>query len=213
MKRRILWLVLAAVLFALAGCGGGDDRPVFETTIASDPSVDGDILRDGTTGGLTITIPGGGPGATLLAGVDAATDDEYRAFLDFPLDSIPLNAVIQSATLNIVVRNLSTSPPDSSIPLLVELVFFDPPLTGSDFDSAVLLPLSSTQTLRTISPVHVNDFGGVDINVTSLMVEAQARGLSSFQVRLLEDFVTTPLGIVTIDDSDANPPQLRVLYF
>lgn len=213
MKRRFFWILAAVMLFALAGCGGGDDRPLFETVILSDPSVDGDIQQDGTTDALTITVPGGGAGAKLFAGVDAATGDEYRAFLHFPLAAIPGNARIQSATLNFVVRNLSTSPAGSSIPLLVEMVSFAPPLIGSDFNSAPLEPLSSTQTVRNILPGYVNDSGGVDIDVTSLMVEAQLRGLSNLQIRLLEDFVTTPLGIVTIDDSDSNPPQLTVRYF
>ncbi len=213
MKRKILWLVLAAILVALAGCGGGSDRPLLETVISSDASVDGDILKNGTTGALTITVPGGVAGATLFAGVDAASGDEYRAFLDFPLAAIPANATIHSATLNFVVRNLSTSPAGSSIPLLVELVSFPPPLVGSDFDSAPLGPLSMTQTVRNILPGYVNDSGGVDIDVTSLMVEAQVRGLSNLQIRLLENFVTTPLGIVTIDDSDATPPQLTVRYY
>lgn len=213
MKGRIFWLVLGLVVVALAGCGGGNDRPLVQRVIASNAGVDGEILKDGTTDALTITIPGGGAGATLRAGVDAATNNEYRAFLDFPIATIPPGAIIQSAFLNIVVRNLSTSPAGSSIPLLVELVTYAPPLVGSDFDSAVLLPLSRTQTATTILPADVNDFNGVDINVTSLLVEARTQGLAFFQVRLLEDFVTTPLGIVTIDDSDANPPQLRVAYF
>ncbi|MBJ6802039.1 hypothetical protein [Geomonas propionica] len=197
---------------AMAGCGGGNDRPLIDTTIDSYETADGDILKQGST--FTITMPGGGAGATLLAGVAPdLSGDEYRAFLDFPLTSGVRNGVIQSATLNVVVRNLSTSPAGSSLPLLVELVSYVPPLIAGDFDSAILAIPSRAQTVRTITPAQVNDPGGVDIDVTALLIEAQNQRLSHFQIRLLEDFVNSPLGIVTIDDSNATPPQLRVLYF
>lgn len=211
MKRNLLWLVAAVAMLALSGCGGGGDdrRPLIETVIQSDPAVDGDIFEDAATGALTVTVPGGGPGATLLAGV--ASDGEYRAFLDFPLGVVPLNAIIQSATLNVVVR--STLPLGTSIPLLVELVPIGLSVTVDDFDIAPFTPLSRTTTVRTIVPGHINDPNGVNIDVTALMQRAQELQLDSFQVRLLEDFVTSPLGVVTIDDSDAFAPELTVVYF
>lgn len=215
MKRYFLWLVLGALVAVLAGCGGGDDngRPLFQTVINSDPAVDGDILEDSTTLARTVTIPGGVPGAMLLAGV-AADGDEYRAFLDFPLggpDGVPLSAIIHSANLNIVIRN--TSPIGASIPLLIELVPLGASLTPDDYDVAPFSPLSRTTTVRTIVPGQINNANGVDIDVTTLMQEAQARQLSSFQIRLLHDFVNPALGIVTIDDSDAFAPELTVVYF
>lgn len=209
MKRNFIWLIMALVVFAVTGCGGGhDDRPLIETVIESIAGVDGDIVEDAATGTRTVTLAGGSPGSSVLAGVDPATGDEYRAFLNFSLSSVPLNASIQSATLNIVIRDVNASPLGASVPMLVELVSFAPPLIPSDFDRAVLLT-----TTRTISPGSVNDPAGVNINVTSLMVQAQIAQHDNFQVRILQDFVSSPLGVVEIDESNAFAPQLTVVYF
>lgn len=207
MKRRILWLVLAAVLFALAGCGGGDDRPLFEAVIPSNVALDGEIVDVGGVRTRTFadTLPG------IFAGVDPDTDAVYRSFLHFSLNTVPLDAVISSATLSIVVKSVDPLTPLDTIPIRVELVSFVPPLEAAYFDLPTIVATSITP------PISINDAThSIDIPVTSLMVEAQRLGLDNFQVRLRQenDFTTTVPGLMEIDESSvANEPRLRVLYF
>ncbi|HBA88016.1 MAG TPA: hypothetical protein DCZ75_08490 [Geobacter sp.] len=215
MKRTLLWLMMALLLFAVSGCGGGNDEPRFvQKTILSDPDVDGDILD--SAGIRTVSLVTRDGLSAIRAGLVPGSSDEYRAFIDFPLTVIPLNAVIQSATLSIVIRSVTVVPPTATIPIRIELVSFDPfltpPLIGNYFDRAILLPLATTTIVPPISSTDVNR--EVNIDVTSLMVEAQRRGEPDFQVRLLEDFGVVTPGLVEIDESsDANAPQLTVVYF
>ncbi|MBU5612092.1 hypothetical protein [Geomonas azotofigens] len=211
MKKRILWLVLAAVLVALAGCGSSD-RPLIQTAIASDPAVDGDILDVAGVRTVSLVTRDALPG--VLAGVDPVNDDVYRAFLSFPLTRIPTNDLISSATLSIVIRSVTVSPPTATIPLRIELVSFDPPLVGNDFDQNILLPLKTTFVSPPISSADVNR--EVNIDVTALMAEAQFRRLPDFQVRILQDndLLTTVPGLVEIDEATvANEPRLTVVHY
>ena len=217
MKRNLVWLLLAAMLVALAGCGGGDDRPLVTTEISRDAAADGDIVQD-IANVRTVTLVGLDSAATVFAGVDPLNDDVYRAFLSFPLTSIPFNAVIRSATLSIVIRSVTVSPPSAAIPIRIELVSFDPtlipPLVGSYFDRAVLLPLpASTLISPPITSADVN--GEVIVDVTTLMVEAQLRQLNDFQVRILQenDFTTTVPGLIEIDEIFPSEPLLTVVWF
>lgn len=211
MKKRILWLVLATVVFALAGCGS-NDRPLIQTTISSDPAVDGDIVD--VAGVRTVSLVSRDALTGVLAGVDPVNNDVYRAFLDFPLTWIPTNHIINSATLSIVIRSVTVVPPTATIPLRIELVSFDPPLIGNDFDRSILLPLATTVVSPPISSADVNR--EVNIDVTSLMAEAQFRRLPDFQVRILQDndLLTTVPGLVEIDEETvANEPRLTVVHF
>ncbi|MBU5635269.1 hypothetical protein KOM00_00805 [Geomonas sp. Red69] len=211
MKRRILWLVFAVVLVALAGCGSSD-RPLIETTISSDPAVDGDIVDAAGVRTVSLVNRDGLPG--VLAGVDPVNDDVYRAFLHFPLTRVPANHAISSATLSVVIRSVTVVPPTATIPLRIELVSFDPPIITNDFDRAILLPLAATVVSPPITSADVNR--EVNIDVTSLMAEAQFRGLPDFQVRILQDndLLTTVPGIVEIDEATvANEPRLTVVHF
>lgn len=211
MKKRILWLVLATVVFALAGCGS-NDRPLIQTTISSDPAVDGDIVD--VAGVRTVSLVSRDALTGVLAGVDPVNNDVYRAFLDFPLTRIPTNHIINSATLSIVIRSVTVVPPTATIPLRIELVSFDPPLIGNDFDRSILLPLATTVVSPPISSADVNR--EVNIDVTSLMAEAQFRRLPDFQVRILQDndLLTTVPGLVEIDEETvANEPRLTVVHF
>ncbi|WP_224958537.1 DNRLRE domain-containing protein [Geomonas subterranea] len=205
MKKRILWLVLAAVLVALAGCGG-EDRPLFREVIPSTVTLDGEIVDVGGIRTLTFadTVTG------IYAGVDPATDDVYRSFLHFPLTTIPGDALISSATLSIVVKSVDLLPPASTIPIVVELVSFGPPLEAAYFNLPAVVATSITP------PISINDATHrIDIPVTSLMVEAQRQGLNNFQVRLRQenDFAITA-GLMQIDESSVtNEPRLIVFYF
>lgn len=207
MKRTFLALMMLCIVLAVTGCGGGDDSVV--TEILSDVNVDGDIMFDPATGSFKVTQVTRDNVPSVLAGIDPVTSEEFRAFLDFPLGSVPPNASIRSATLDIVINSLDVLQRTDSVPILIELVSFAPPLLASDFDSTVLL---ATAIVPPISFADVNRH--VTVDVTSLMAEAQRRGLPSFQIRILEDFGFVTPGVIEIDEStDATAPLLTVVYF
>jgi len=205
-KTWILGLVGVLALL-LAGCGGGDNRTSAVIRSLSDQPADGDI---GFTPPGAFSISQANDTMNVLYGIDSG-GAEFRAFLDFPLDGssgggvVPLNAVIVSAYIEVFVNNVSFS---SSVPTLLDLVPF--PITGLtsvDFDSTPFLTRSPFSILR-------SDIGNfVRIDVTSLMSEAQRRGLRDLQLRFLLDFVPGASGLVEFDDDlTSRAPLLTVEY-
>jgi hypothetical protein len=188
-------------VFVGPGLVGIDDRPTVELTapeltveyvlpgvpgtilasILSDQPADGDIALDPVLGTFTITQ---GPD-TLLFGIDSASPNqpEFRAFLDFPLDGstgdpvIPLNATILSATLTIFVNFVDFA---VTVPVLLDLVQYSvvAGLTPGDYSS---VPLA----FQAFDIFNTDAGRDVLIDVTLLMVDAQSRGLTDFQVRFL----------------------------
>ena len=211
-KIGILGLVVVLAL-VLVGCGGGDnrvtgpglvgiaDRPTvsitapeltveytrpliigtFTAQILSDQPTDGDIAFDPVTSVFTVTK---GP-STIFFGIDSANshNPEYRSFLDFPLDGstgddvIPLDAIIVSATLKVSVDFVDFA---ATVPVLLDLVQYPVAtgLTSTDYSSAPLV-------FRSFDMFDFDAGNDVLIEVTSLMTEAQSRGLADFQVRFL----------------------------
>lgn len=214
MKRMLVAGMLVILNLTLTGCGGSSTPPPIITQILSDAVYDGDIAHD-TTGTLTITQ---GNTQSVFAGIDPATGVEFRAFLDFPLSGtggVPGNAVIGSAFLDIVIDSILPSPLNGSIPLRIDLVFFQPPtLIESDF-SRTDQPALETITIS----IFQADFGHhISIDVTSLMMKAQRLGLPDFQVRLLEDPGSFSPGLIEINDTTGAyryllAPLLQVSYF
>jgi len=213
-----LVVVMVAGL-SLASCGNDESStpPVFVTQILSDSAFDGDISRDPVTLAYTVTQ---GSTQSVFAGIDPVSSVEFRAFLDFPLggfDGVPLNAVIVSASLDIVINSIIPQPLVGTIPIRIDLVSFQPPtLIGSDFDRTQQ-PALATMTFR--PPISQADFGNhVTIDVTPLMVEAQRLALPDFQVRVLEDLGFVTPGVVEINDTTGPfrndlAPLLQVSYF
>src|SRR3990172_7825144 len=137
MKRTFLYAIMVVISLSLAGCGGGDGSAASSTVVTqilSNPMFDGDIVHY-PQGVFTITQ---GYTEIMFAGIDPITFAEYRAFLDFPLTGVggvPLNAVIVSATLDIVINNIFLQSPTNTIPIRIELVSFQPPtLLVTDFN-------------------------------------------------------------------------------
>ena len=209
--RRLLHFGVAAILaLALSGCG--DSRTIFVAQIVSDQPADGDIALDPVLQTFTIA---NGPG-TLFFGIDNLDPNlkEYRTFLDFPLDGstggdvVPANAEIVSATITVFIDDVLFA---SSVPTLIDLVQY--PLSGlrpSDYDSP---PLGNVvgKTFFTSTKIGF-DF---TFDVTPLMQEAQFRGFSDFQVRLLLDFLPGAIGLVSIEDLPnvvISAPLLTVKY-
>jgi hypothetical protein len=215
-------LAVAFAVIGLASCGGGDGGvapppPILTTQILSDPGFDGDIEQ---TSPLAFTITQGmSPTVqTVFAGISPGTLTEFRAFLDFPLTGaggVPGDAIIDSAFLDLHIDSLQ--PGVGTIPILIELVTFQPPtLLGTDFDRTLQPPLASVVVSPPISQADVG--ANVSIDVTPLMVEAQNLGLVDFQVRIMEDVGPAIPILMEIDDTtganrDTFAPLLTVTYF
>jgi hypothetical protein len=155
---------------------------------------------------------------SVLAGIDPAGGTEFRAFLDFPLrglGGVPRSALIDAAFLEIYIDALE--PETGRLPIRVDLVAFQPPnLVESDFNRTLQPALASTIISPDISRSDIGTY--VPIDVTSLMEEAQRRGLTDFQVRILEDLgPAIPVLMIMDDSTGANranrAPLLTVTYF
>lgn len=208
MRKILFAAVIMSLILAMSGCGGGGSNsppPVFVTSILSNPAFDGDIKFDSPN--LFTVTQGNIP--SVFAGIDPVTLSEYRAFLVFPLTGaggVPGSAFIDSASLDIFIDRVSILPGASSIPIRIELVSFPQPLLVSDFNSIAFaftaIPIFSTDVLS-----HVR------VDITSLMIEAQNRGLANLQIRILEDFGIVSPGRIEIDDTTVNrAPLLTVTY-
>jgi len=218
---RLIALAISVVctLLGLAACGGGGGTfipPRVQTQILSDFRFDGDIEQLSATSfivtqGMTPTIQ------SVFAGIDPTTGHEFRAFLTFPLsgsNGVPINAIIDSAFLEILVNNLI--PGNGSIPVRVELVSFQPPtLIPSDFDRTALPPLAAVLISGNVTSADIGNF--VPVDVTSLMIRAQQLGLIDFQVRIMLDLGPPIFTLMEIDDTTApdraqRAPLLTVTY-
>jgi hypothetical protein len=219
MKRMFLAAIIAFISLPLTGCGDGDSSapPTIVTQILSNAAFDGDIAHDLSTAGMfTVTQ---GSTQSVFAGIDPDAGTEYRAFLDFPLGGvggIPGCAIIESATLDIVIDSILPNPLTGSITLRIDLVSFQPPtLIETDFSRTIQPALETI----TISIFQVDLGHHVYIDVTSLMMEAQRLGLPDLQVRILEDLGSVSPGLIEINDTTvvANrglyAPLLQVSYF
>jgi hypothetical protein len=219
MKKIFLAVIVACMILQLVGCGRGNNATVV-TRILSDPAFDGDIVQDPDTGTFMVTQGMTPSVQSVFAGINPYTGAEYRAFLDFPLTGaggVPGNAVIVSATLDIVINSILPLPLYGTIPIRIDLVSFQPPtLLASDFNRTVQ-PALATTTI--VPPISQSDFGHhVPVDVTPLMVEAQRLGLPDFQVRILEDLGIVEPGLIEINDTtgaqqDLLAPLLQVTYF
>ena len=218
MKAYFLFIAAVSPLLGLCGCGGGDngDPPQVVSYILSDATYDGDIEQTSpgvyvVTQGMSSTVQ------TVFAGLDPATGDEFRAFLDFPLSGnggVPGRAIIDSALLEFFADDVE--PPNGSVPIRVDLVSFQPPtLFGTDFDRNAQSPVASMLIPGDITKGDVGNF--VTVDVTPLMIRAQQLGLLDFQVRIMEDLGPPILTIMEIDDStgadrSSRAPLLTVTY-
>jgi hypothetical protein len=220
MKKLPVVVMLIASLTLVACGGGGNDntQTIFVTQILSDATFDGDIAL-APVSGATYTVRQGNT-QSVLAGIDPVTNVETRAFLDFPLGGsggVPLNAIIVSAALDIVINSINPQPLTGTIPIRIDLVAFQPPdLLGTDFDRT-LQPALKSLTIQ--PPISQSDFGNhVTVDVTAFMNEAQRLGLPDFQVRIMEDLGFVTPGVIEINDTTgpnrpALAPLLQVTYF
>ena len=215
MKKILIAAVMMSLILPLSGCGGGggsNPATPIVTQILSRAAFDGDIQFSPPN--LFTIVQGTTP--SVFAGIDPVTGSEFRSFMDFPLTGaggVPGSAIINSATLDIFIDSISIQPAASSIPIRIELVTFPPQtLLASDFDRTIQPALAFTTIIPPISRADVSRH--VTVDVTSLMVEAQRRGLSDFQIRILEDDGFVFPGLIEIDDTTINrAPLLTVSFF
>jgi hypothetical protein len=214
-------LAIACAVISLTGCDNGDageiGPPVVVTTqIQSDPGFDGDIEQ--TSASFAITQGMSPTVQSVFAGIDPATRTEFRAFLDFPLTGaggVPGNAIIDSAFLDVFINSLQ--PNFGDIPILIDLVSFQPPtLIETDFDRSLQPSLASVVVSPPLSQADVGT--NVSIDVTPLMIEAQKLGLLDFQVRIMQDLgpaipILLEINDTTAADRGSFAPLLTVTYF
>jgi hypothetical protein len=209
------FVVAAAFLVVVAGCGGGGDSPpdITQTQILSDSGYDGDIEQTGPD--TAIVTQGMGPQVqNVFAGIDPVSGDEFRAFLHFPLDTVPPKAQIDSAFLEIYIDDIQ--PTGAVIPVRIELVSFAQPMVATDFDRTAQPAITYTTLSPRLGPSDLNKY--VPIDVTELMRQAQRLGLADFQVRIMQDLGPPIDGLFTIDDTTGSnrpsfAPLLTVNYF
>lgn len=215
-------LAVACAIVSLTGCGNGDDGdigpPILVTTqIQSDPSFDGDIEQISPTS-FAITQGMSTAVQSVFAGIDPVARTEFRAFLDFPLTGaggVPGNAIIDSAFLDVYINSLQPNVGD--IPILIDLVSFQPPtLIGTDFDRSLQPSLASVVVSPPFSQADVGT--NVSIDITPLMIEAQNLGLLDFQVRIMQDLgpaipILLEFNDTTGVDRGSFAPLLTVTYF
>ena len=215
MNLQSLRAVALISFLALAGCGGGSDNApeITQTQILSDSGNDGDIEQTGADS--AVVTQGMGPQVQqVFAGIDPASGDEFRAFLQFPLDTVPAKANIDSAFLEIYIDDIQ--PPDAVIPVRVELVSFAQPMVATDFDRTAQPAITYTILSPRLGPTDLNKY--VPIDVTDLMRQAQRLGLADFQVRIMQDLGPPIDGTFAIADATGSnrpsvAPLLTVNYY
>ena len=213
-------LAIACAVISLTGCHNGDDGgpPIVVTTqIQSDPGFDGHIEQTSptsftTTQGMSPLVQ------SVFAGIDPVARTEFRTFLDFPLTGaggVPGNAIIDSAFLDVYINSLQPNVGD--IPILIDLVSFQPPtLIDTDFDRSIQPSLASVVVTPPLSQADVGT--NVSIDVTPLMIAAQNLGLVDFQVRIMQDLgpgipILLEINDTTGADRSSFAPLLTVTYF
>jgi len=149
--------------------------------IYSDPLSDGDIAFDPVNSIFTITA-----GATpLFFGVDSSNGNlpEYKAFLTFPLDGVtgydilPLGAAIESATVELVITQVSFA---DTVPTFLDLIQYEFRNLGQNPALDFSAPAIDYRTLDFLS----SDPGiFVIIDITPLVQTAQDLALLDFQIR------------------------------
>lgn len=210
-KIGILGLVGVLALF-LAGCGGSSGAQVNTQFIDSNLSVDADITRDLGTGIIGAPFQASSTGS-VLAGItlDASGTPtaDTRGFLNFPLGTVSVNASIRFASVTVFLNRVTLRNTSLHSPFfldLIDTVLFPPPIVSADYSA----PFAAT---RSFDFLNTDQGNFVEIEVTSLMLEAQRRALPSFEIRFgfdeatFQADLTKTRGIVEIDDRTSVPSQ------
>jgi hypothetical protein len=172
-----------AILPLIAGCGGsfslflsiGGDATPGSVVVASDPRADGDIRQDG----LVTT------GAVIFSGFDPTASSprpEYRGFLSFPIDGIPVGALVESATVTFFVDRIDPLTGNGELLLDLDHVHYGSVLAFSAFGSpgmAVGSVIAGIRLLPSASPQPVS-FGVIP----ELQADVDNPSVRFFQLRI-----------------------------
>ncbi len=182
----------------IAGCGGGGVDPSTTTAIlTSEASLDG----YGMPGGLTTNLNLGAIG-------DYNNNQQYRAWVSFPIGSLPAGADIESA----ILRVYQASPDDGGYtlgPVLVQHVSFGVD-TFSAYSTAALSNISGSLSTEFAVGYHAIDVtAAVQDDITNSRLRSQFR----FRHQTATDSdSTTETDSWYMGDSATNKPQLVVTY-
>ncbi|MDX1814844.1 MAG: hypothetical protein R3239_02700, partial [Thermodesulfobacteriota bacterium] len=150
--------------------------------ILSDPLSDGDIAFDPVSSIFTVATEV----TPLFFGVDSSDSNlpEYKAFLTFPLDGVtgqdvlPLGAVIDSATVELFITQVSYA---DTVPTFLDLIQYEFRNLGQnpalDFNAPPI-------DFRTLDFYSTDPGNFVLIDITPLVQTAQDLALLDFQIRL-----------------------------
>ncbi len=221
--KKLSYLGAAFILLLIVACGDDHHHERFVhpavVDILSDPTLDGDITLDLTTGGIGAPAIAANNGSVVaginVSPISGASLSESRAFLIFRLAELPVNASIQFASITVFIDSVSfVSSPSAPIPFFVDSIdttLFPPPLRSTDFDA----PFRETRTVSFFG----RDAGNfVEIDVTSLLIDAQAERLPDFEVRFafdedrFQNDRATTRGLIEIDDLITNTSRAPVLH-
>ncbi len=219
MRRRCAAWVLALLPLA-AGCDfsfslfvTSDDweplppPPPVSASIAGDPATDGDVRDDGVVA----------TAGAILAGTDplvGPSSPEYRGFLSFSLESIPVGAWIDSATVTVAVDRVELS--GSALILSFDRVRYGDVLTAAAFDApgspvgslpggARLLPAAGPQI---VAFDVVPELQGEVDDPSAHFFQLRARGAGGLAT--IVDGAGSRAGVLPPDRSLV--PQLSIVY-
>ncbi len=179
-------IVALATAFALGtGCSGslsvelffGEDSstPPSTEVAVSDPRLDGDVRSDGavTTGGV------------ILAGFDPAAASprpEYRGFLSFPIDAVPVAVIVETATVTLYADRVDLLPGAPAILLDFDHVHYGTGLSFSAFDAAGI-PVRSVAAGTSLAPSPAPQAVSFDVT-PEIQADVNSPSVSSFQLRI-----------------------------
>jgi hypothetical protein len=180
--RRSLFALALVILPLIAGCGGsfslflsiGDETPG-SLAVASDPVTDGDVRSDGL-----VTA-----GGEIFSGFDPSVPPpapEYRGFLSFPIDAIPVGSPVDSATVTLFVDRIDLLAGSGDVFLDFDHVRYGSTLSFSAF-SAFGVPVGSVSAGVRLLPSAGPQQVSFDV-VTELQMDLDNPSAAFFQLRI-----------------------------
>lgn len=178
-------VALATALGLWTGCSGslsielffGEDTSPAPSTavVVSDPRLDGDVREDGI-----VTT-----GAVILAGFDPAAASprpEYRGFLSFPIDAVPVGAFVEAASVTLFADRVDLLPGMADVILDFDHVHYGTGLSFSAFGASGV-PVRSVAAGMTLTPSPAPQAVSFDVT-PEVQADVNSSSVHSFQLRI-----------------------------